>query len=343
MAVPAMRSAAALPAPALPAPAPLAPSPARAAVAAGARRYFEQRRRRVQPFIDRHFSWRGTLAIHREALGWDIARAPLNLSLAGPQVAARLGAMAADRLGAPRLARALRRPLLLETAVARRIEWLVRTELLELPFQQGPRAFTRDALAEAILAEPVLTEAIAGLLAEIGDAAQDPAFRARLAHALAEYGISRSAAAEVTTGLVSLSGGAIGLHKLTPGAAALGTTLAGIMAQQTAVASFPLGAWLGGVWYGLFPALPSAGLIAASTGGLILTAASLAAFAGVVADPVQRATGLHRRRLLRMIGTLERQFFDPAAPGFAVHDQYVARLLDVFDLIGTAVRLAHLA
>ena len=67
-----------------------------------------------------------------------------------------------------------------------------------------------------------------------------------------------------------------------------------------------------------------------------------AAFAGVVSDPVQRALGLHRARLLRMLSALEQQFFDPAAPGFAVHDHYVARLLDLFDIVGAALRLARL-
>ena len=315
---------------------------AQAAVASGARRYFADRRAAVQPFVDRHFSLRGTLALHRAAIGWDILRAPANLSLAGPQIAAKLGSAAAGRLGAPRLARALDRELLLPTAVARRIEWLVRTELLELPFERGGERFERDALAEAICAEPVLAAALERLAQEIGQEGADPAFHARVAAALAEYGVSRAAAAEITTGLLTLSGGLIGLHKLTPGAAALGATLAGVLAQQAAVASFPLGAWLGGAWYGLFPVLPSGGLIAASAGGLMLAATTFAAFAGVVADPVQRALGLHRRRLLRMVAALERQFFDPQAAGFAVHDQYVARLLDVFDWVGTAVRLARL-
>jgi len=77
-----------------------------------------------------------------------------------------------------------------------------------------------------------------------------------------------------------------------------------------------------------------------ATGGLVLAATTFSAFAGVVSDPIQRALGLHRARLLRMIDGLERQFNDPAAPGFAVHDHYVARLLDVFDLLGAAIRLA---
>jgi hypothetical protein len=35
---------------------------------------------------------------------------------------------------------------------------------------------------------------------------------------------------------------------------------------------------------------------------------------------------------------LERQFFDAKAAGFAVHDHYVARLLDIFDILGAALR-----
>ena len=315
---------------------------AQAAVEAGTRGYFAARRQRVGPFVDRHFSMRGTLRLHRVALGWDIARAPLNLSLAVPQVVARLGALAASRLGAVRVARALGRPLILETAVAREIVWLVNTELLELPFAQPGRVSTRDALAESILATPEVDALMRGALAEIGRRGDDPEFRARLAHAMGEYTVSRAAAAEITTGLLSLSAGALALQKLTPGAASLGPALAGIMAQQAAVASFPLGGWLGGVWYGLFPLAPSLGLVAGTTGGLMLGASVFAAFAGVVSDPVQRALGLHRRRLHRMINALERQVSNPTAAGFAIHDHYVARLLDVFDIVGAAVRLARI-
>jgi hypothetical protein len=51
-------------------------------------------------------------------------------------------------------------------------------------------------------------------------------------------------------------------HQLTPGTLTLGPVLAAALAQQAAIASFPLGAGLGGLWYGLFPAAPSAGLVA---------------------------------------------------------------------------------
>ena len=78
-----------------------------------------------------------------------------------------------------------------------------------------------------------------------------------------------------------------------------------------------------------------------TTGGLMLAATAFAAVAGVVSDPIQRALGLHRARLTRMVNALEAQTLDPAAAGFTVHDHYVARLLDLFDLVGAALRLTR--
>ena len=314
---------------------------ARAAVDIGARAYFAARRARMQPFIDAHFSLPGTLSLHRAALGWDIARAPANLSLAVPQIALQLAARAVRRWS-PHMGARLDRSILLRTAVSREIEWLMMTELLELPFSQGRRQATADALSDAILAAPAIRDRVQAALAALGPHGNDPEFRARLAHAMGEYGVTRAAAAEITTGLLNLGGGAIALHKLTPGAASLGPALAGTLAQQTAIGAFPLGGWLGGTWYGWFPAHASAALVTAATGGLMVASTTFAAFAGVVSDPVQRALGLHHKRLLRMIDGLERQFFDPEARGFAVHDHYVARLLDLFDLLGAALRLAKL-
>ncbi len=308
----------------------------------GARAYFETRRRRVDTFVDNHFSLPGTLSLHRHALGWDIARAPLNLSLALPQVAMHLGAAASARLGATATAARLRRPILLRTAVSREIEWLVTTEFLQLPCTQRGREATQDALCQTILAQPDLQAAMDTALQEIAARGTDPAFRARLGHAMESYGLARSAAAEITTGLLNLGAGALALNKVTPGAASFGPALAGVMAHQTAIGAFPLGTWLGGAWYGLFPTVPSAALVATTTGGVMLAATTFAAFAGVVSDPIQRALGLHQRRLLRMVDGLERQFFDPESAGFVVHDHYVARLLDVFDMVSAALRLARL-
>lgn len=313
---------------------------ARQIVEDGIRRYFAERRLRVDEFVDRHFSLRGALAIHRAALGWDLAKAPANLVLGLPHTLMRVAAGVSERIGWQRVGAALRgRNLLLKTRVAEKIAFLIRTELLELPFREGNRVAGDDALARTILADPRLRPQLETSLAAIGRHADDPEFRRRLGDAMRTYAGSRAAAAEIATGLVTLGTGAFALKQLTPGAVSLGPALAAIMAQQAAIASFPLGSTLGGLWYGLFPAAPSLGLTAGLTGGLMLAASGFAAVAGVVTDPLQRRLGLHRKRLLRMLDRLEQQMLDPAAAPFAVRDHYVARLLDLFDLLGCAYRL----
>jgi hypothetical protein len=314
---------------------------ASAIVRGGVVRYIAARRERIEPFVAAHFSMRGTLRLHRAALGWDIARAPLNLAMAAPQAGVWLAAAGARQLGARRVAARLRdTSLVRRTAVAREVAWLVQTELLELPALDGGREATRDALGETILADPLLIAALCPMLAAIEAAGADPALRVRIEAAVAGYAGTRTAAAEITTSLLSLGTGAAALSKLTPGAITLGPALAAALAQQAAVASFPFGGALGSLWYAAFPAVPSAVLVAGLTGGLMAGAAVGAAFAGIVADPVQRRLGLHQRRLHRLLGALEQQLLDPRAPGFAAHDHYVARLLDLFDLVGAAYRLA---
>ena len=314
---------------------------ARDTVAAAAQQYFESRRGRVDAFVDRRFSVAGALALHRKALGWDVLKAPTNILLAIPNIALQLSALGAQATGARQAAAFLRsRRVLLETAVGRELEWLIMTELLELPYEQGERVSSKDALAETILSAPPIQAAVQQVADSIGRRADDPQFRARLEEALATYTGTRAAAAEITTTLIALGAGALTVKQATPGALALGPVLATIMAQQAAVASFPLGATLGGLWYGLFPVAASPALIAGVTGGLVGLGAVASAFAGVIADPIQRRLGLHRRRLLRLIGALEAQFFSDEAAGLVVRDHYVARLLSLFELLAGAYRVA---
>src|SRR5262250_829874 len=89
---------------------------AAAIVRDAAYRYVASRRERVDAFVDRHFTLLGSLALHRQAIGWDLLRAPANLFLAGPALTVKLAGWAARRGGCNRLsAWLLGRRLLLET------------------------------------------------------------------------------------------------------------------------------------------------------------------------------------------------------------------------------------
>ncbi len=327
---------------ALNASAPLDEAVARAIVADAVERYLNETRARIIPFVDGHFSLRGALALHRRAIGWDLLRAPVNVMLAVPQVLLLLGAglarwarwkRAADWLGS--------RQILLATDVAREIDWLVYTELLRLPYRHGPRESTRDALAELVFGDSRIETASRDVFERAGRRMTDADFRRDLEDKLAVYTGSRSAASELATAAVSVAVGATAFKQLTPGVVSLGPAIATAAAQQAAIASFPLGAGLGSLWYGVFPASPSPLTTIGVTVGLALAFSVLSAFAGVVADPVQRVIGIHRRRLRRLVAAIERTLAGHGPERFEVRDHYVARILDVADILRAALSKFH--
>jgi hypothetical protein len=297
----------------------------------------------VDEFVNRHFSFFGSLSMHRKAIGWDMLKAPANIALAVPQLATKLAVSGAKAAGADRVSEYLGSlKLVFDTEVGQEIEWLVITELLELPFRQGDRVSLRDALANTILSAPELQQRLHEALGTIGRKGDDAVFRERLEETLETYAGTRVAAAEIATSLMTIGAGAVTMHQVTPGVMSLGPTLAAALAQNAAVASFPLGAGAGGLWYGLFPVAVSPVLIGGVTGGLLAATSIASAFAGIIADPVQKGLGLHHRRLHRLIDAVEKQWnVEHEDAEFVAHDPYVARLMDAFDILSSAYRIAR--
>lgn len=319
--------------------APVADAEVRAIIEHAIDRYVTERHARVAGFVARHFSLRGSLRLHRRALGLDVVRTPANVLLMAPYLAMQLGSAGLRRLGARDAARWLRtRTPFLDTDIARELSWLLHAELLELPYDDGRRRCERDALAEAILRDPRVAGAVERLDAVAGSHVHGAEQRASLQRLLGAYASTRAAAADLVNNVVLASTGMAAFHQLTPGTLTLGPVIAAALAQQAAVASFPLGVGLGSLWYGLFPVAPSAGLVAGATGGLVLLTATTAAFAGVVSDPVQRALGLHQRRLHRLIDALERELKGDSEAAFHARDHYVARIFDLIDLARATYR-----
>ncbi len=100
-----------------------------------------------------------------------------------------------------------------------------------------------------------------------------------------------------------------------------------------------MGQAIGALWYGMFCTCASPLLVAPSVAFLVMIGSVFAAFAGVLADPVQSRLGIHRRRLMRLIDTLEVELCGPGDMPFAVREHYYARLVDLWDVIGSAFRL----
>jgi hypothetical protein len=302
-------------------------------------RYVAARHERVTAFVDRHFDLIGALRLHRHALGFDVLRAPANVLLVVPYLGMQLGGMALRRLGASHAGHWLSsRSPFFDTDVARELTWHLYTELLELPYDDGQRRSDKDALADAIVADPRVAAAVDHLALVATRHAHDADRQAKLRHLLESYASTRAAAADLVNNVLLASAGMAAFHQLTAGTLTLAPVIAAALAQQAAIASFPLGAGLGGIWYGLFPATPSAALVAGATGGLVLLTATTAAFAGVISDPLQRAIGLHQRRLHKLIDALGRQLKGDSDAAFHARDHYVARIFDLIDLARATYR-----
>lgn len=290
----------------------------------------------IDGFVARHFAWPGTLRLHGAALGWDILRAPVNVLLSPVLVLTRLAAYLCRRLGWRATAERLsRRRVLLRTSVARRVETLLVTELLDLPLDAGAAARDPSALARAVLAAPQFRE----MIRRRASAAEAEALGRRIADALGEYAGTRSAVAEMTTTLCVLLFGALTFQALTPGLISIAPGVADAVARTNAVASFPLGQTLGGMWYGLFGVTPSAGLVGAAVAGLVMLGSVFAAFAGVLADPLQSRLGIHRRRLGRLLDAVEGEVLGRGDRPFVAREHIFARMLDLWDAAASAFRI----
>jgi len=324
---------------------PLLPSLDRQAVGdifdAAVRRYVDSRRPRIAPFVTNNFTVRGSLKLHRHAVGLDLVRAPYNV-MAGMATAVRnVGAAGLRVAGASAAASKLTaRNLFWKTKVAKELEWRLHAELLELPLDHGDRKTTQDRLVEETLSDPRLAAQFEHLLTIVGDRAGDAQFRERVTHAMQEYLGSRAAAADITSSLFAAGAGFVAYQKLTPGAAALSGVVAGSIAHSTAIANFWAGSWLGGVYYSIFSVKATPLLYAGVFAGMLVPIAMLTAFAGVVADPVQRALGLHERRLNKLLDVFEDNLLCGGDARFVARDHYVARIMDLLDWSATIVRLA---
>ena len=304
-------------------------------------RHFAKVRARIPAFVNRHFSWKRAWKLNRRGIGRDLYRAPLNAALILPHTGLRLAAMLAAKRGNHQTADWLRsRDLFLKTDVAREIEWLIWTELLELPYSDGKRTSRRDGLAREMLADIRLQSRLTNVHDAMKRHWKADGYQARLADALSAYSGNRAAAAEIANIFVSLGAGAALLHQATPGVLTLGPALANLIAQSVSAQSMP--AALTAVTLGVAPVQASATLTASATAAVAATLAAASSVSGIVTDPIQSALGLHQRRLNALTNAVELLLLGDDRARLVAHDHYVGRVSDLADVFMGIWRFARL-
>ncbi|MGR8981437.1 MAG: DUF6635 family protein [Gammaproteobacteria bacterium] len=308
------------------------------AVNAGIEDYIQSRKEKVPDFVARHFSFKGALKLHRKALGKDLYKGPLNILWLAPLAAIKVSSWILNKAGAGRMARRLDSlPAGFQTDVQKEINWLIYTELLELPYQQASRTSTKDALLEAILRESSVAGVIDDCLTEIHEKSTDPDFCRTVENNLKGYATSRTAAAELAGNIITLSSSYIAFNRALPGVLTTGSAAAAAIAEKIAIAKFWLGSTLGAWYYSLFPVAASAGLVIASTGAIIAGLGLIVTFTGIITDPLQAKLGLHQKRLYQFIDALGGEMRYATHAEYNIKELYAARVMDILDLLMTAL------
>jgi hypothetical protein len=299
--------------------------------------YIRSRKKRVPEFIDAYFSFKGALRLNTKAFGADLYKTPLNVAWSIPYLSLQASSSLLKKIGLKNISQRLDKiPPGLETRVQKEINWLIFTELLELPYSQDGRTSHKDALLAEILVHPQIKNLFSVELSKIYSKSKNPEYRAALEKNLAEYAKSRTAAADLAGGIIALSAGAVAFGQMTPGSITVGSTAAAVIAQNIAVSNFIFGPAAGSLYYSLFPAAASTGLILASTGAVVLALAVLTSFSGLITDPIQSRLGIHKRRLFKLIDCVERQMRGCDGSQLKIRDQYYARVFDLLDILKKA-------
>ena len=297
------------------------------AIERGTRRYFANCRESLPGFIDRHFRYPGAIQTNRVALGWDILRAPVNLFWAPLFALVSILKFILGRLGGMQWFVALlqRFPPGFTTQVQENISQLVLADLLH--HNKSGQSLQYCIVAE--LQQLYEQHEHIDLDSRHFHAVTEPLIE----EALTQYKITRTASADITNTLSCTVLGAFAFQKFTPGGIGVALMCTSMISAQLAAQDFIFGETLGELYYEVFPPEPTLSLTLGVSAAVLAVLAAFAALSGVISDPVQAVLGVHRYRLQKMLNHMEQDFLERSGNRFRPKDQYVARILETFDMI----------
>lgn len=265
-------------------------------------RYMADRRSRIEPFLQRHFSLADTIRIQKRSILSDLFCYPVNTVWAIPYVFVKKCAESIEKLGWTGISRSLSAvPSGMKRRYHKDIEAFIKNEILEWPTDWHARTQDRHALLTALRSH----EAVAPLFAVPEFAGQLDLALTDINRLVESYCSNRSLASDLAGSFLTIAVGWLmfGDHSL--GIEGIGERIASKRAKDKAASSFILGSGLGSMFYSVFPPKPSAWEIVLATAavGFLLTFCGM--MIGVFTDPVLRRLGLHHRQLNALLDAIE--------------------------------------
>lgn len=301
------------------------------AIERGAERYFRECESAIERFSQDHFLYPGTWHINKRAFGWDLAKMPANLIWTPFYVLMQVIGFACLKLKLNTISDKISHlPSGLNTQVQAHVRNLIYTELLGSPSHPQSCSLYRFISEEII-------QVAGSIPSHLEPSYFDQTLQRLIKQTLEQYSITRISSADIANTMISTAAGALVFKQFTPGGLGLGIVLASIIAKASLSADFIFGATLGHYYYALFPPEPSFGMIVLSTLSILLSLSIIAAFSGLLTDPIQHYLGIHQRRLRKMLKHMSQDFKQQSVGSFHPKDQYLARIMELFDAIKTHI------
>lgn len=256
--------------------------------------YITACRARIPQFVRRHFSLRGSLQLHRQSLGLDILRTPLNITWNGVYLI-----------------------LAVLTWICAKCGWFSPRHLL----QKLPHGVATTA--DRQLQQHILKELL-----------QHPQSQSsHLQTLLEEYAATRGGTADFTNNALMAITSKFAFGHTFFGALSAGAVVASIIATHWAINNFWLGNTLGKLYYSIIPVQTPLALSVGATLVFVLFLAVTATLIGVLTDPIQVKLGLHQRRLHRLIDAVEARLTNPDSTTPGMPEKFMGRSFDIADLV----------
>jgi hypothetical protein len=186
---------------------------------------------------------------------------------------------------------------------------------------------------EEVMKEPELRRLLDEELQGLVHLTDTPGLREELDRKLAEYGVTRTGAADLASNVVLLVSSKFALGQASFGALSAGSAVAAAVAKTIAISNFWLGPTAGSYFYAVAPVAVSLRLLIAVTGMIAIILAFVSTFMGMVTDPIQAKLGLHQRRLRRLVKAVEQDLLGKSAGQFQLREKYMGRIFDVVDFL----------
>ncbi|WP_409479235.1 DUF6635 family protein [Pseudobdellovibrio sp. HCB154] len=258
-------------------------------------KYCEDRKKRVDGFIERHFSTQETIDIQKKSFHLDLLFNPLNALWSIPYLTLKKSIEILDKLGWTKLTPIMEKiPSGIKTGYQKEVEKLIAKELLDY-----------EALILEFHNHPTINKLITTKELTLNEIK----IKNEINKEVDKYSSSQAMITDLSGTVMTLLMGWYFFGDKTLGVFGMGNRIARKIAHDKAASGFVFGEKLGSAFYNVFPPMPTQTQVYMATLGVGILLTAFSVLAAIMSDPLRKRFGLHKKNFNNLIENLEEKLF----------------------------------